>query len=138
MVNKRGSVMVEAAIIYPLAIGAVMAVIYIMICMYTGAAIKSNLNVLLRYNLLEKTQAGEIINLEERFVPDDKYGKSAFNKKICITEGSDSGVKVLLGTTPHSYKGNGLMRNIIRRNHQGAIYLIDEKDYIRKVDMVIK
>lgn len=134
MNNKKGSLMVEAAIIYPLVIGAIMAVIYIMICMYTGAAYKANLDIELRNRAFEITQTGEKVCVGSKFMPYDKYGKSAFNKKICFTEDKKLLFKILCGDVSHRYKGNVMMSTTMR-NHQGQVYLIDEKDFIRKVDM---
>lgn len=129
--------MVEAAIIYPLAIGAIMAVIYIIICMYTGTAIKANINIELRDKALEMTQTGEKITDLGKFIPEDKYGKGAFNKRIYITEEKNIEINSLYGVVSHVYKGNSLMSDNFLRKHQGTVYLIDEKEYIRKVDMVL-
>lgn len=129
--------MIEAAIIYPLTIGAIMAVIYIIICMYTGSAIKANINIELRDKVLELTNTGEKISASGVFIPEDKYGKGAFNQKIYITEEKDIQINRLYGITSHIYKGNSLMSNSIVRRHQGRVYLINEKEYIRKVDMVL-
>nr|WP_315024263.1 hypothetical protein [uncultured Aminipila sp.] len=137
MFNKRGSLMVEAAIIYPLAIGAIMAVIYIIICMYTGNAIKANINIELRDKVFEMTQTGEKITDLGKFMPEDKYGKGAFNKKIYITEEKNVEINSLYGVVSHVYSGNSLMSDNFLRKHQGTVYLIDEKEYIRKVDMVL-
>lgn len=135
MNNKRGAVMVEAAIIYPMIIGAIMAVIYIIICMYTGAAFKADLNMELRNKAFEMTQTGEKVSIRNKFIPSDKYGKGAFSKRICLSEEKQIGINVLYGEVSHSYKGNRMMDKF-KRNHQSTVYLIDEKDYIRKVDMV--
>ncbi len=129
--------MVEAAIIYPLAIGAIMAVIYIIICMYTGNAIKANINIELRDKVFEMTQTGEKITDLGKFMPEDKYGKGAFNKKIYITEEKNVEINSLYGVVSHVYSGNSLMSDNFLRKHQGTVYLIDEKEYIRKVDMVL-
>lgn len=129
--------MVEAAIIYPLAIGAIMAVIYIIICMYTGNAIKANINIELRDRVLEMTQTGEKITDLGKFMPEDKYGKGAFNKKIYIKEEKNVEINSLYGTAAHVYRGNSLMSDKFLRKHQGTVYLIDEKEYIRRVDMVL-
>lgn len=129
--------MIEAAIIYPLTIGAIMAVIYIMICMYTGTAIKANIDIELRDKVLKMTSNGERISASGQFMPEDKYGKAAFNQKIFITEEKNAQISSLNGVTSHIYRGNSLMSNSIIRKHQGKIYLIDEKEYIRKVDMVL-
>ncbi|MHC1722416.1 MAG: hypothetical protein AB9836_04325 [Aminipila sp.] len=137
MFNKKGSLMVEAAIIYPLAIGAIMAVIYIIICMYTGNAIKASINIELRAKVFEMTQTGEKIINMNKFIPEDKYGKGAFNKKIYITEEKNVEINRLYGVVSHGYKGNSLMSETFLRKHQGTVYLIDEKEYIRKVDMVL-
>lgn len=137
MKNKKGSVMVEAAIIYPLVIGAIMAVIYIMICMYTGGSIKANLNIELRAKALEMTQTGEKIGIEKKFMPEDKYGRGAFNKKIHITEEKTGIINELYGVVSHDYKGNSMMPDNIRKIHQNTVHLINEKEYIRKVDMVL-
>lgn len=130
--------MVEASILYPVIIGAVMAVIYIIICMYTGAAMRANLNIELRNQILQRTETGEKVEITGKFLPQDKYGKGAFNKKICFTEEKKQGMNVLYGIALHSYKGNSMMSNIITRKHQGELYIINEKEYIRKADMIIQ
>lgn len=129
--------MIEAAIIYPLTIGAIMAVIYIIICMYTGTAIKANINIELRDKVLEMTNTGEKNSASGQFIPKDKYGEAAFNQKVCITEEKNAQINSLNGVTSHIYRGNSLMSYSMIRRHQGTMYLIDEKEYIRKVDMVL-
>lgn len=129
--------MVEASIIYPLAIGAIMAVIYIIICMYTGNAIKANINIELRDKVFEMTETGEKITDLGKFMPEDKYGKGAFNKKIYIAEEKNVEINSLYGVVSHVYRGNSLIPDNFLRKHQGTVYLIDEKEYIRKVDMVL-
>lgn len=130
--------MVEAAIIYPLIIGAVMAVIYIIICMYMAMSIKSSINMELRSRAMDETQTGERIVLDSIFTPKDKYGALAFNKKIYVSEIKASGKKLLMGETTKEYSGNKMMTQTLQRSHVGAVFLIDEKDYIRKVDMLVK
>ncbi|QAT42720.1 hypothetical protein [Aminipila luticellarii] len=138
MNNKKGSAMVEASILYPLIIGAVMAVIYIMICMYTGAAIKANLDAELRNKAMEITSIGERMTVKHSFNPQDKYGKKAFLEKISFTEEFHVHMKCLSAHAFHSYRGNSMMPKNLARQHQGTVYMIDEREYIRKADMIVQ
>ncbi len=137
MLNKKGSMMVESAIIYPIVIAAVIALIYIVICTYMGCLIKANLNMELRRNVFASEYVGKEGFYESNFSPYDKYGKKAFSKKIKVSKLNIYGKQILYGTVSNTYSGNALILNNQRRIHESRVYVIDEKDYIRKVDMII-
>ncbi|QIB69272.1 hypothetical protein Ami103574_08025 [Aminipila butyrica] len=135
MGSKRGSAMVEAAMIYPLVIGTVMAVIYLMIAMYVGAAMKSNLDFQLRERAMVLAKTGTRLE-ESQFTPSDKYGRGAFGQQIAFGERKEGLMTVLHGQSSHGYRANALVAGPLFRQHQGEVYLIDEREYIRKVDMI--
>lgn len=133
--NKKGSAMVEAAIIYPLVIGTVMAVVYIIINMYTSSACKAHLNMELRKEAMRLSETGEIISVEGGFTANDKYSARAFGKKVSIVQRWENGRKRLYGGFENSYSGNSLLKGV-KREHNAEIWLADEKQYIREVDFV--
>ncbi|MBN7772675.1 hypothetical protein [Clostridium aminobutyricum] len=133
--NKKGSTMIEAALIYPMILAAMMAVIYILISMYSATSVKANLHTCLREEILTRTETGERIELEHSFMPSDKYSMAAFNRKITVMEEEKIMYSILSGSMSHTYKGNALLKGV-DKFQEGNLYQIDEKDYIRKVDLI--
>jgi hypothetical protein len=133
--NKKGSTMVEAALIYPMIIAAIMAVIFILISMYSATAVKANIHTTLRAEVFSRTKTGESIKFENSFYPSDKYSRGAFNQKVSLYIEKNIRSTIIYGQTAHQYNGNALLHGV-NKYQSGRMYVIDEKDYIRKASVM--
>jgi hypothetical protein len=114
--NKRGSTLVEAAMIFPLVIAGVMAVLYIIISLYLSLSLQSSLHVSIR------KECGEL--------SETVYG---------IEEASEYPVtNVMIGLRPaivieqeQKYRIRGLFKDEISKKEKGRGYIINEADIIR-------
>lgn len=134
--NKKGSTMVEAALVYPMILAATMAVIYILISLYCATSIKAYLYTFLRAEGLLTTETGEQTHLKNNaLIFSDKYSRAAFRSKISLTKENHLLYATLNGSINHTYKGNALLFSKTKTQY-GRLYVIDEKEYMRKVDLI--
>ena len=117
MRSKRGGMIAEAAIIFPVVILSMMAILWILIRMYIDASGVIHEHLALR---LEAGFRTETVLREEGYyalAPEDRFGASAFSR---APEIYDAG----------KYAGNYIFTD------KGRCYIIDEIDSIRKVDLL--
>lgn len=134
--NKKGATMVEAALIYPMILAATMAVIYILISLYSATSIRAHIYTFLRAESLSITETGEQAHLKNNaLVFSDKYSSAAFRSKISITKEKHLLYSTLNGSVNHTYKGNAMLLSKTKMQY-GKLYVIDEKEYIRKIDLI--
>lgn len=114
--NKRGSALVEAALIFPLVIAGVMAVLYIIIGSYLSLSLQSSLQIAIRKECGESSET--VYRIEE-------------SSEYPVT-------KVMIGLRPaiameeeRKYRIRGLFNNEISRKEKGRSYIIDEAEIIR-------
>lgn len=135
--NRKGSAMVEAAIIYPLVIGTVMAVIYIIINMYILAAQKAFLNMELRAEAMRVSGTGEVVSGDSTIFTGDRYSKKIFGEKAEISRIKNSGHDRLYGSISRLCMGNTILEPV-KREQEADVWAINEKEYMRKVDLVLR
>ena len=116
--NKKGRIMAEAAVVFPIVILVVMTVLYILINLYMDAAISASEHLALRHEVGLKTETVDRTDEYRGSIPLDKIGRSPFNDIPDITEGFKLGGSVL-------------------ESDQGRVYIVDERSYIRKVDFLV-
>ena len=109
--------MTEAAVVFPVVIMVVMTVIYILINMYMDAVISAKEHLALRCEAGVVTKTVERPNHLSDRIPEDKYGKKAFSGTVVITKG-------------HRFLSNILV------SENSWVYVIDERSYIRKMDLL--
>jgi len=114
--NKRGSTLVEAAMIFPIVIAAVMAVLYIIIGSYLSLSLQSSLHTSIR------KESGEISETVYRIEDSIEYPFT----------------NIMIGLRPaimmeeeRKYRISGLFKNEISRKEKGRGYIIDEAEIIR-------
>ncbi|MDD4566163.1 MAG: hypothetical protein PHE79_11900 [Eubacteriales bacterium] len=114
--NKRGATLVEAALIFPLIIAGVMAVLYIIIGLYLSLSLQSSLQISARKECGESSET--VYRIEE--------------------SGEYPLTNVMIGLRPaivmeaeRKYRIRGLFNNEISRKEKGRSYIIDEAEIIR-------
>jgi hypothetical protein len=126
--------MVEAAIVFPLTIAAVMAVIYLMINLYSQTALQSSLHVELR------GEAGDRTGLTERSLTDgstrDKYRAAAESRSTEVKENGKIIHPYIYAEDEKYYRGNAMVAQGVTRGTYGRYYLVNEAEFIRNLAMV--
>jgi hypothetical protein len=124
--------MVEAALALPLAIGAVMAVIYLMINLYSLTALQSALHVELR------GAAGESSGLTGRELaeggPKDKYRAGAEATGFEVKREALMVHPYVFAAKKKIYGGNALVLKKASRESGGRCYIVDEVGFFRRAD----
>ncbi len=117
--NKKGSTFVEAAVVMPLVILAVMSLFYILINLYESVELKSSLHL----GICAK--AG--------------YCSETFSISPADDEGLnlDSNKKKVTGSAKKSRYSGGLLKKHPAISETGYNHIIIEEDIIRKADYVL-
>ena len=127
--------MVEAALIYPIVIGCIMCVIYIIINMYTCLGINVALSLELREKLMAETKTGSVYLGADMLKNEDLYTAKAFGKEIHVCVKQEGMKKKLSGNILTQTQGNSLLKSFkININKERG--LVDEVEYIRMVDLL--
>lgn len=121
MNNKKGATLVEASLIFPLVIAAVMAVIYIIILIYESFSLQSSLHLFLRD---QSSQLSDTIYREEEL------------RNYEINHEFHSFRPIITGEEVQKYKAGNLIINEIMRTEKGRFYVIDEAEFIRKASLI--
>lgn len=109
--------MVEAAIVFPLVIGAVIAVIYITLGLYSALSLQTSIHLSLRQETgvqSDTIERGQTVKAYE-YQRKNSFGKHA----------------VLLMKEQQVVKMKGLFRASVRRQENGSAYVIDEAELVR-------
>ena len=129
--NKRGTAMVEAAIVFPLTIAAIMAMIYMMINIYCLTALKSHIHVTLR------AEAGERTALTESLIEDgrgrDRYRRAMESRRLSVESRENILRPYISAEREIVYKANSIVNGTARRKSAGRVYLIDEVKNLRNI-----
>lgn len=117
MNSKKGSLVAEAAIVFPVVLIVVMTVVHILISLYSEASYSSRDHLALRDEAGARTETIERVNGYWRLAPEDKFGRRPFTEAPEIVEG-------------FKFPDNLLFAD------RGRVYVIDEAGYIRKIDLL--
>ena len=114
--SRKGTTMVEAAMIFPLVIAAVIAVIYIVLSLYSSLSLQASLHLALR------KEGGELSQTTYRL----QEMKEFQSKKDSV------GIRPVLRTEwEREYRINTLFQARSTRKAEGRVYLVDEAERIR-------
>ena len=132
MRSKRGTAMVEAAIVFPLVIASVMAVVYLMINLYSFTALRSALHVALRAEADAETGLTEVVITDGRVY--DRYRLAAERRGISV-ENRRKGLTgpYVAAEESKSYRGNAMIAEGVTRTHFGRFYVLDEVGIVRNL-----
>ena len=117
MRGRRGGMIAEAAVVFPAVLIAVMAVLHMLIAMYTEAAYSARDHLALRYESGTRTETVERAEGYSGLAPGDRFGRAPFREDAGIIPG----VKF-----PDS----------LLHAERGRAFLIDERSHIRKADLL--
>jgi hypothetical protein len=114
--SKKGTTMVEAAMIFPLVVAGVVAVLYIVIGMYLSLSLQSSLHLSLR------NECGELSKTVYRLDEIVEFKAETDRKGIR---------PVVRMEEEREYRINILFKDRITRKEEGRSYLINEPELIR-------
>jgi hypothetical protein len=114
--SKKGTTMVEAAMIFPLVIAGVIAVLYIVIGMYQSLSLQSSLHLALRKECGERTQT--VYRMEEMQDFKAETGRNGIRPVVKMKAGRE-------------YRIHIIFQDRITRKEEGRSYLINETELIR-------
>jgi hypothetical protein len=114
--SKKGTTMVEAAMIFPLVIAGVIAVLYIVIGMYQSLSLQSSLHLALRKECGERTQT--VYRMEEMQDFKAETGRNGIRPVVKMK-------------AEREYQIHIILQNRITRKEEGRSYLINETELIR-------
>ena len=120
MKKRKGTAVVEAALVLPIVILSVMAVIYILLFIYNEVAAGAKVHVAANAEMGRQTGA----SVTKRHIP---HG-------ISVSEGNAPLGKAYFGTAAVKFRKSGLFKNSITENIETYTYEVDEKKLIRYRD----
>ncbi|MDR1246929.1 MAG: hypothetical protein LBK57_07870 [Clostridiales Family XIII bacterium] len=133
--GKRGTAMVEAAVVFPLTIAAVMAVVYLMINLYSFTALRSALHIALRADVNAETKLTETGIVDGRVY--DRYRIAAERRGISFTHDRQNVLTPYAAAEEFkSYTGNAMIKGDVTRRHFGRYYILDEVSAVRNHSLV--
>ena len=132
--NRKGTTMVEAAVVMPLVILSIMALIYLLLNIYSTVALQSHIHLLLREESgMKSTMVKyEIIDDYKR----DKIRMKAEAANIGITEGGGLLASYVEAQKDSVYTTNMLIRKKIKVGSYGRSYVYNESDIVRYKEIV--
>jgi hypothetical protein len=131
--DERGSAMVEAAIVLPLVLASVMAVVYLMLNLYSFTALRSSLHVSLRAEANAETDLTEARVVDGRVY--DRYRIAAERRGISFARDRKGLAPYAEAEEFKRYAGNGMISGDVRKRHFGRYYILDEADAVRKLSL---
>ncbi|MDF2655117.1 MAG: hypothetical protein K0R19_1591 [Bacillota bacterium] len=118
--------MVEAAIIFPLVIGAVVAVIYITVGLYSALSLQTSIHLSLRKetgilsDTIERYQTAKTYEYQRQ---DDRWLEGIVRHSAILME------------EEQIIHMNGLFRANVKRQEKGSAYIIDEAELVRYMNV---
>jgi hypothetical protein len=132
--NKRGTAMIEAAVVFPLTLATVMAVVYLMINLYSFTALRSFLHVSLRAAADAETGLTEAVIEDGRVY--DRYRTAAERRGISVEHRRSGLINPYVAAEEiKTYKGNAMIRDGVTRTHFGRHYILDEVGIVRNLSL---
>ncbi len=118
--SRKGTAMVEASIVFPLVICAVVALIYITVNLYLSLSFQTSLHMALRNDCGEQA---ETVYRPAAELKDYTCHKSRFGLRFAI-----------LAENTHESRMEGLFHHRVYRTETGRAYLLDEAELLRIAD----
>ena len=132
--NKKGESMVEAALIFPLTILALIALVYIMAGMYGNAAMNAKTHTELRAYAEDKS--GIAHSASERVSPSDKIAAKALSSGRAISEEGLLLWRKASAVSSREIRGGALLKDAsVSYASDSSVYIIDETEYMRWADL---
>jgi len=136
--NKKGTTVVEAALVLPLIMSTVIVVIYLAIAFYMETTNSSSLHLSIRKEAFDLAGTGTIIPDLSYFEPSDVYGRNAYN----VEKYTNISGRIIFDSIQGSSQTQMVLPLIINRKMSmetdTTFYIIKETEYIRCLDIVTK
>ena len=116
MKNKKGTTIVEASMIFPIVIAGVMAVLYIIIALYSSLSLQTSMHLSLRKESGELSETVYRAEAIKKF----EFESDQIRLRPIITMGEEA-----------TYRIKGIFANKITRRETGRSYVIDEAEIVR-------
>jgi hypothetical protein len=117
--NQKGGAMVEAALVFPIIILAIMAIIAILMFLFEEAASQAELHLVLR------TEAGRQTGTF--------HGREG-SSSVSVDKGIKGIHIVMNGRSSVTFEGTGILPRGFHKPITGYLHLIDERKYVRYID----
>jgi hypothetical protein len=114
--SRKGTMMVEAALIFPLVVAAVVAVIYMVIVLYSSLSLQASMHLDMR------RESGEFTETVFRI---------QHTRDFKSTKGLKGIRPVIRMEEERAYGIGSLFRQTIIRTERGRVYIIDEAELTR-------
>ena len=122
LLDRKGTAMVEAALVFPLVILSVAAVITIMIFLFEEDASTARVHIAANARMGKETETVKVM----KNVPN----------KINVESGYKILGKCWIAEDELVFRGNGLLDKNFSKDKESYVYETDEKQYIRIVDFI--
>ncbi|MDR2354792.1 MAG: hypothetical protein LBE16_01215 [Clostridiales Family XIII bacterium] len=130
--SKRGATMVEAAVVFPLVIASVAALIYLMINLYSFTALRASLHIALRAEADAETGLTEALIADGRVY--DRYRLAAERRGISAEHHREAVIRPYVAAEESKrYTGNAMIAGGVTRTHFGRFYVLDEVGIVRNL-----
>jgi len=134
---KRGSSIVEAAIVFPFIILVTLVIVTITIWFYEEEVSLSLLHINLWDQAQQEADIGIDNNALNLYAPTDPYGQAVFYLENSTHKIMGLPFSKIKGFVSINHERKGFFPYRAGKEHKGQIYIINEMDYIRCYDSVI-
>jgi len=117
--NQKGGAMIEAALVFPMIILALMAVITILMFLFEEAATQAEVHLVIR------TEAGRQTGT---------FHGQPGSSSITIDKSIQGIQSIMKGSTMVTFEGSGMLSEAFRKPINGYQHLTDERKYVRYMD----
>jgi hypothetical protein len=129
--RRLGSAMVESAIYFPFIVLGIMFTIYVMIDMYSMAALQAHLHLVVRAESGKLSGVTEIARVGDG-AGYDRYRAAAFAKRVTLGEGRSGRAKTATASASAGY-GAGRMTGTVKIDKSARAYVVREISGVRAV-----
>ncbi len=120
--NKKGSTMVESALVFPLVVLSLVAIIMILVFLLSENVVRVEAHHAIRVECGERTGT---------------YIGESKNTDVTIVRKQNGVFSILEGTQNVHFNGSGILEGAYNKSVCGFQHLLDEQKYIRYADLFI-
>jgi len=137
--NRQGNAIVEAATVFPIMVLSIVTVIYILLSMYSQTVSSAKLHMALAEIVADKSGC-RIYGESQQELIDAAFGNKVISdilSEIQINVEKESGIirKKIIAEVKYKAYAKGIIDRAVIRNFEDEVYVIDEEEYIRCMDI---
>lgn len=137
--SRQGNAIVEAAIVFPIMVLSIVTVIYILLSMYSQTVSSAKLHMALAEIAADKSGC-RIYGESQQELIDAAFGNKVISdilSEIQINVEKESGIirKKIIAEVKYKAYAKGVIDRAVIRNFEDEVYVIDEEEYIRCMDI---